>query len=329
MTTLCASSSCWVVTDGKRGMETQCLGLAEALGLRPVVKRVALRLPWRQFSPYLRIGHRHAFTSDSAELLPPWPDLLIASGRQSIAASLYVREQSRKAGRRTLTVQIQDPAISPANFDLVIAPRHDMVVGKNVVQTIGALHGVTLAKLRHEAEKLAPRIGELPRPYIGVLIGGSSGVYRFGEAEMAGLCTALVRNVRQTGGSLLVTASRRTGERNMALLKSALAEAPAFIWDGAGDNPYFGLLGLADYLVATCDSVNMVSEAAATAKPVHVFELPGGSDKFVRFHNAMREGGFTHAYPGSLAPRQTAPPPDDMARAVEAVRRIASAHRGA
>lgn len=86
-------------------MESQCLGLAEALGLTTEIKRVRMRAPWRVLSPYLQLGLAHAFENKIA-LAPPWPDLLIASGRLSVPASLYVREQSARAGRRTFTVQI-------------------------------------------------------------------------------------------------------------------------------------------------------------------------------------------------------------------------------
>lgn len=99
-------STCWIVTDGKAGMESQCLGLAEALGVAPVVKRVALRFPWRIFSPWLRAGLSHAFAKGSDELAPPWPDILIATGRHSVPASLYVRRESARTGKRTVTVQI-------------------------------------------------------------------------------------------------------------------------------------------------------------------------------------------------------------------------------
>ena len=319
-----ALSTCWVVTDGKAGMESQCVGLAEALGLSPVVKRVVLRTPWKQLSPYLRLGHAHAFSSKGDSLDPPWPDLLIATGRLSVAAALYVRDESRRAGRPTMTVQIQDPVISPKNFDLVIVPQHDRLTGPNVVSTFGALHGVTPAKLAAEAEKLAARLPELPRPYIGVLLGGPNGAYRFGPEEMSKLADLLVAAAKASGGSLLVTPSRRTGEENMALLDSAVADVPHYIWDGKGDNPYFGMLGLADQLVVTSDSINMVSEAVATKKPVHVCALPGGSDKFDRFHRAMEERGLTQPFTGVLSDRAPAQPADDMARAVDAVRRIAA-----
>ena len=112
-------------------VENQCLGLARALGLEPVIKRIKPRCPWKQLSPFLRIGLKWAFSKKGDSLTPPWPDLLIASGRNSIAASLYVRRASMTLGdkARTLTVQIQNPVIDPSFFDLVITPRHDESVG--------------------------------------------------------------------------------------------------------------------------------------------------------------------------------------------------------
>ena len=89
--------------------------------------------------------------------------------------------------------------------------------------------------------------------------------------------------------SLLVTSSRRTGKENTDALKSALTGAPAFVWDGEGENPYFGILGLCDYLVVTADSVNMISEACASGRPVYIYDLPGGSRKSARFRAALLE----------------------------------------
>jgi len=102
------------------------------------------------------------------------------------------------------------------------------------------------------------------------------------------------------GGSLMITPSRRTGTDNMVILNEALRGKPAFIWNGEGDNPYYGMLGLADVILVTCDSVNMVSEACSTGKPVLVIDLPGGSDKFRRFHQAMRDDGLTRPFKGEI-----------------------------
>src|ERR1700761_4695663 len=87
-------TTCWVVTDGKSGMENQCLGLAEALHLAPIIKRVKLRSPWRQFAPFLQVGLDMAFSRGGDSIAPPWPDLLIATGRHSVPASLYVKRSN-------------------------------------------------------------------------------------------------------------------------------------------------------------------------------------------------------------------------------------------
>jgi mitochondrial fission protein ELM1 len=106
--------------------------------------------------------------------------------------------------------------------------------------------------------------------------------------------------IQKTGGSLMITPSRRTGEANLAILQEGLKGMAAYIWDGKGDNPYYGMLGLADYVLATCDSVNMVSEACTTGKPVYVIDLPGGSEKFRRFHQSLRDDGLTRLFTGGV-----------------------------
>ena len=45
--------TCWCLTDGRPGMENQAVGLPEAMGLTPVVKRVILKTPWRIASPHI------------------------------------------------------------------------------------------------------------------------------------------------------------------------------------------------------------------------------------------------------------------------------------
>jgi mitochondrial fission protein ELM1 len=299
-------------------MESQCAGLAEALGLIPVIKRVNLRAPWRQLTPYFRIGGMAQFASGSDPFTPPYPDLLIATGRHSIAAALLVKRLSRG---KTRNVQLQNPVIAPSHFDLVVVPRHDGISGPNIVTTKGALHRITPEVLREGAAKLAPRVSHLARPYIGVLIGGTNAAYRLEREEMAELAGKLVAAAREISASLVITPSRRTGEENIRVLKDMIGDTPHFLWDAPGDNPYFGILGLADYLVVTADSVNMVSEAASAGKPVYVATLPGGSAKFDRFHRMMREEGYVREFSGSVAPYSYAPL-DDMSAVAARVRAL-------
>ena len=309
--------TCWVVTDGKAGMENQCLGLAEAVGVTPVVKRIKLRAPWKQLSPFLRHGLSHAFDPAGDAITPPWPDLLIATGRASVPASLLAKRASRAAGQNvrggkgTFTVQLQNPVIDPSRFDLVVVPRHDGLSGANVMTTRGALHRVSPEMLQREADKFAPTIAHLPSPRIAVLIGGSNAVYQLTPREMTPLTQQLAGLVKANGGSLIVTPSRRTGEENLAIMQAGLKDVPSYIWDGQGANPYYGMLALADIILVTCDSVNMVSEACTTGKPVYVIQLAGGSDKFRRFHQALRDDGMTRLFEGQLD-KWSYPPLNDV-----------------
>jgi hypothetical protein len=289
-------------------MENQCVGLAESLGIKPIVKRIKLRSPWKQLSPFLRFGLGLAHSAKGDPIAPPWPDLLIATGRASVPAALYVRRMSRAAGGKgTFTVQLQNPVIDTSRFDLVIVPRHDGMTGPNVMTTRGALHRVSSDMLAKEAVTFAPQVAHLPKPHIAVLIGGANAVYQLTPHEMRPLAKQLVDLVKKQGGSLIVTPSRRTGDENLAILQDALKEVPSYIWDGKGANPYYGMLAVADTILVTCDSVNMVSEAATTGKPVYVIQLAGGSDKFRRFHQALRDDGATRPFEGVMEKWNYAP----------------------
>lgn len=310
--------SCWVITDGKAGMESQCLGLAEALGLVATVKRTRLRSPWRQLSPtLLRKPNSRAISVRGDAVAPPWPDLLIASGRQSVLPSLLVREL---AGVRTFRVQIQNPTIDPALFDLVVVPRHDRLRGDNVVATRGALHRVNAQRLDAARAEFGPRLGALPMPRIAVLLGGDSDTFRFRPERAARLADELAAMVRRDGGSLMVTPSRRTPPDCVAVVRERLAAVPGEVWDGSGANPYFGYLAFADAVVATEDSVNMISEGAATGKPLLLAALDGGSAKFRRFRDSLEADGIARPFAGRIEGGGYVPF-DDMERVAAEIRR--------
>lgn len=324
--------TCWILTDGKQGMVNQCLALAESVARTVVDKRVALRTPWRQLSPWLRLGGLLAMAPESDPIEPPWPDIVVACGRQSVVPALRVR---RKSGGSVFTVYVQDPVIDPDHFDLVVAPRHDWrpewKKATNVVLTTGAPNRVTKAQLSEAAARFGPRLDHLPRPRAAVLIGGPNAVFRFDASDMAVLADRLAALAR-SGIGLMVTTSRRTGAENERILRDSLAGLPAEIWDGTGENPYFGYLALADAVIVTADSVNMVSEAAMTGKPIHVFEMEGGSDKFRAFHENMRQRGYTRPFVGPLEDWSYEPLDDTAMAAAEILRRIAArrtSHDGA
>lgn len=294
--------TCWCLTDGRPGMENQAVGLAEAMGLAPVVKRVILKTPWRVFSPHITVFKRFAFSEKGDAVTPPWPDILIATGRPSILPALYVKGQS---GGRTFLVQLQDPVSLRHRFDRIVVPAHDGLTGANVLQMTGSLHLITPQRLSSEAPRWGDAFAAIPKPRISVLLGGPNSRYKFGEAEARELALQLKALAGQ-GFGLLLTGSRRTGEGNLNVFREILNGSPAFISDGGGDNPYFGMLAYADAFIVTCDSVNMITEACSTGKPVHVVKLPAQGrqvnerDKFVRFQNGLLESGRIRFFKGGI-----------------------------
>ncbi len=133
-----------------------------------------------------------------------------------------------------------------------------------------------------------------------MLLGGESQAFSFPPDTAAALGAKLARLAKESGAALLVTPSRRTRADSIAAFAHAIADVPHLLWDGAGDNPYFAFLGLADAIVVTEDSVNMVTEAAGTGKPVYVQALPGRSARLARFHRLMQERGATRPFEGRL-----------------------------
>lgn len=289
--------TCWVITDGRAGAENQCLGLAEAVVDLPVVKLVRLRHPWRELAPYFRLGRRFALSRGSSSLSPDWPDLLITAGRQTVLPSLWICEQS---GGHTFSVYIQEPGVAAHHFDLVVVPAHDRLRGPNVLVTQGALHRVTQDKLDQAARCFAERLRDIPQPRVAVLIGGDSSSYTFPPAQARRLALQLIQLHRDSGAGLLLTTSRRTSAASKQILQEHMCKVPSFFWDGDAENPYLAFLALAEAIVVTCDSVSMISEACSTGKPVYVFDLPGGSAKFDRFHRNFRHKGRTRLFAGRI-----------------------------
>ena len=292
-----AGKRAWIITDGKVGMDVQCLGVAAALGLDAVVKHVAPKGLWRTLAPWGPVDPAERFGEPGTPFAPPWPDVAIATGRLSIP---YIRALRRRAGPRTYAIVLQDPKTGHRTADLIWVPAHDRRRGANVLTTLTAPHGFGEARLAALRREVPAEIAALPQPRVAVILGGKNGVYGFTDATDDRLAAAL-KSMAALGCSFLITPSRRTHQRLIRVADEATARAPRIFWRGEGANPYPQFLAHADLLVVTADSVNMTGEACATGKPVYVFFPERGSPKFQRFHRALSEAGMTRPLPGTLS----------------------------
>lgn|SRR5574337_43007 len=280
----------WVITDAAAGNQRQALALAEHLGLPSRHLLLEPRAPWSWLAPRLTVGGQFALPpSQRAWFAPPWPAVAIGCGR---AAALFTRMLRSLSAGRCYTVQILDPRIDPAQWDTVVAPRHDGLEGANVLQTLGSLNAIDEAWLA-DGREACPHFGELPRPRVGVLLGGPRRGIPLDADYINELASRLLERQRREGGSLLVLGSRRTPAALVEVLRPLFRDIPGLLWAGRDDgrNPYPGVLGWADRLVVTPDSVNMLSEACAVGCPVQTLVTAPLPSKIERFHHALRDAG--------------------------------------
>src|SRR5262249_20456547 len=155
-------------------------------------------------------------------------------------------------GGRTVAAQVQDPRTGRNTFDLMVVPEHDAWRGPRVVTSKGALNRVTADKLA-AARLRFPALADLPRPILGVLIGGSNRAYSLTLDRLAVIADLIAVNLQASGGSAVLTPSRRTGGEGVAMLRERLHGLPASVWDMTGDNPYYAYLAVADAFLVTAD----------------------------------------------------------------------------
>lgn len=277
-----------VVSDGAAGNEVQASALAGALSSEPArVLRVRARWPYSALVPRWAPVLAPAQWSPTLQL-PQWPELAVGCGRIGAAALLTLQ---RASGGHTRTVQILDPRIDPARFDLVLVPAHDRLRGANVLTIDGALNAVDDHWLMRE-RRARMDLGRHPAPRTLVLVGGRRRGVRMQRAEFLRLARALENWRAREGGSLWLLGSRRTPGAWARRLRRLCADA-GLCWFGAGDgeNPYRGALAWADRIVVTADSVNMQSEALATGRPVYALGVGAPASKLGRFQRSQIEAG--------------------------------------
>lgn len=307
------SDATWAISDGRAGNARQAEALAAALALpaaAPIQAQVLQpHMPWRWLAPRWLPGARHAYGTTFAAAVRQPPPLAVGCGRQAALATRLLRV------RGSQVVQILDPRLDPRHWDIVVVPEHDRLRGPNVLTLLGSLHPIDDAWLA-AGRAAFPALGALPSPRVGLLVGGPSSLAPWSEAQAHAAFADIAAQLRTHGGSILASASRRTPPAVAAALRRAFAEVPSMVWCGADDgaNPYAGLLGWAERLACTPDSVNLLSEACATRVPVQVLMPETARGRALDFHRALQarvrllpaqDAGDAHA--AGIAPlRETA-----------------------
>lgn len=284
----------WGLVDDRTGHTGQVLGVVAKLGRPYTLKRLEYnalaRLPASLLGPTMR----HVDRGHSAPMDPPFPPLVIAAGRRT----LPVLRAIKQASPTTKTVYLMWPEVR-RDLDLIVVPEHDLPMSApNIITTVAPLHAVTKEALAAARDQWAPQLSHLPRPYVGLCLGGSTKQGSYSVAQWREVVERALALVGQ--GTLLVTTSRRTPKEAIAMCAPILDRPHLlYAWDTAKDNPYLGILALSDGIVVTGDSLSMCAEACATGAPVFIYASPNVTPpKHARLHQTLYDRGLAHPLNG-------------------------------
>ena len=260
-----AHTHIWVLTDDRTGNAVQAISLAQKLDMDFEIKYLEYNIFSRL--PNFLLCRSDIYITDktkqSLQTDHP-PDLIIAAGRRAAGIAVYLKNYY---GNIKL-IQIMKPDIDTSLFDLIVLPQHDVFEdsNNNIIRTIGSIHNIParIEKLQNPAPM---------NSFIGVLIGGNTKEYQFNEHDAIELATILENATESRGIPAFITFSRRTPD----ILKKLFVHkftSPHVIYDPTikkEDNPYLSILKYAQFLILTCDSVSMCSEAASTGHPLYIY----------------------------------------------------------
>lgn len=267
-----SDTSIWLVTGNKQGDNAQLLRIADALELPYEMRQMIPHKEYIYGKPPFKPSLYHLDIEKSDPLTPPWPDLVLTTGRRPAMAAQWIRKQS---GNKTKVVLLGRPRKMLDEFALVITTgQYLMPKRDNILSLDLPLMRVDTDMIDAAVRNWKPAFNAMKRPVTAVLIGGPTRPYRMDEAVISTLMAQAARQAR--GGSLFISTSRRTPVAVVDYLQQHKPpDSTLYCWQPRdSNNPYHALLGLADHFVVTGDSLSMMVEIACLEKPLAIYRLP-------------------------------------------------------
>ena len=260
-----------LLTEGMHGMISQVEGLAKALDLDFTHHKVELNNFWKLIPPKLTPISNKVYK----DFYAPSYDLIISCGRKSVVPSIYLKKNSQK---KIINIHIQDPKVNLKHFDIIVTPEHDGIIGDNVISSKGAIHYLTEKEISSSKEYLASRLDN-KKNYLGLIIGGPNKYYNYSNQIIKRVMLKVKKISELNKLQVIAIPSMRTPKNIITMASEILGENHIVI-NEVDKRAYLSTLAISKYLVVTCDSTSMISEAAITGKPVYVEELPAKKNDY-------------------------------------------------
>ncbi len=272
-----------LLTQGMHGMISQVEGLAKALEIDFTHHTVELNNFWKIIPPKLTPISQSVYKKINQYDF----DLIISCGRKSVIPAIHLKNNSKK---KIINIHIQDPKVNFNHFDFIVAPEHDSIKGKNVINTKGAIHYLTDAEIIKNKDYLNSFIKKDHRKICSLILGGPNKYYDYSLENIENIFFILNNLLKKNNFQLVVIPSMRTPKNIIEHAKKYFGKNHTII-ENVDKKAYLSALSISNRVVVTCDSSSMISEAALTGKPIYVANiLPRKNDKrFQKFRNLFSE----------------------------------------
>ena len=269
-----------LLTEGLHGMISQVEGLAKALDLDYFHEKIVLNNPWNFVPPSFTPKHKLIFKNQIEKDY----DIIISCGRKSVIPSIILKKNSNK---KIINIHIQNPKVSLTNFDFVIVPEHDGIDGHNVFVSNGAIHYVTMDEIIENSNYLKKKV-QKDKDIITLILGGPNKYYDYTDENMINIFSKIKKNLDEKNLQLIVIPSNRTPTKTIQFAKEYFNNNRLVI-ENIDKKAYLSSLALAKFIIVTCDSSSMISEAALTGKPLYVAMIPPRrrDKRFQKFRNLL------------------------------------------
>ena len=260
-----------LLTEGMHGMISQVEGLAKAIDIDFTHHKVELNKFWKLIPPKFTPVSNFTFNSITTNDF----DIIISCGRKSVIPSIYLKKNSKK---KVHNIHIQDPKVSLNNFDFIIAPEHDGLTGENVILSKGSIHYLTKEEITNNHEYLSEKLNN-EKEYLSLILGGPNKYYDYNEKNLIKIFDKIKSILESNNLQAIIIPSMRTPKKIIDFTQNYLGENNLVIKQ-VDKKAYLSSLSLAKYIVVTCDSTSMISEAALTGKPIYIAEIPAKSNDY-------------------------------------------------
>ena len=216
--------------------------------------------------------------------------VIISCGRKSVIPSIALK---KRLGNEVFTIHIQDPKVSFKHFDLIISPEHDNINGDNVINTKGAIHYLTKKEIKENSNYLDINLDK-KKQIVSFIIGGPNKYYAYSDQELHKLFTKVKTLFTPDKFKIVIIPSYRTPEEVIKKAYDAFSSNHHVV-KTVDKKAYLSSLAIADFVIVTCDSTSMISEAAVTGKPVYIAMMKSKkrNARFKKFYSQLSNLGIT------------------------------------